>query len=91
MASLKAKIYSSKLIIRPKIIFLSVLVLMLILCVFGRYSWYTYRHLTDAQSHESRIFELVGVIKHLDEVLTMSTHMVAAIIANPRFLSGGLR
>ena len=53
------------------------LVLMLILCVFGVCSWRSYRHFMDAKQQEHRVVELIGVIKHLDEVLTMSAHMAA--------------
>ncbi len=75
MASLEAKTYSSKLIIRLRIILLSMLVLVLIFCVLGVYSEHLHRHYMDA---ERRVLNFIGDIKHFDEVLTMSAHMASA-------------
>ena len=51
--------------------------LVLILCIFGVCSWHSYKHFMDAEEQEHRVVELIGIIKHFDEVLTMSAHMAA--------------
>ena len=76
LANFNTAAASSKLIIRPRMILLSMLVL--IFFAFGVYSEHLHRHCMDAEQQAHRVVELIGNIKQLDEILTMSAHMAAA-------------
>lgn len=58
--------------------------LVLMVCVFGVCSWRSYEYFMGAEQQEHKVVELIGVIKHLDEVLTMSAHM-AAVTGDPQW------
>ena len=82
MVSLKVTKTSSKLAIRFIMPLFVLLVVML--CIFGVCSWRSHRHFMGAEKQEHRVVELIGVIKHLDEVLTMSAQM-ATVTGDPQW------
>ncbi|MCK4752554.1 MAG: response regulator [Planctomycetes bacterium] len=60
-----------------KLFTITIVFTVMILGGLGWYTWSSYQQFKSAESGRFRLIELSGVIMHLDEVLTMSSHMAA--------------
>jgi PAS domain S-box-containing protein len=61
-----------------RILTFAVIITLLVFTVFGLQFWNSYRELKTTQTFYLRLQELVGIIFHYDEILTMSARMGAA-------------
>ena len=61
-----------------RILTVAVIITLLLFTVFGLQFWNSYRELKTTQTFYLRLQELVGIIVHYDEILTMSARMGAA-------------
>jgi len=57
---------------------LCLVISIVVLTAAGFYTWSSFNRLNTLENQKDEMTELIGAIIHLDEVLTMSTHMAAS-------------